>query len=249
MDVRDPRLDYSVAEYVRDAEGAIASIAARGRAPVVVGGTGMYLRGLLKGIVELPPRDERVRERLRTLSTRYGPERLWRVLAARDPETARRIPPGDRQRVVRALELVFTDGAAWSARLAEAGTWSRSSERYRTLKFGLAIDRELLAQRLALRVDAFFAHGLVDEVRGLLAQGVPATANAFKAIGYREIVGALSEGRDPEAAREAIVVATRRYAKRQRTWFRREPDVTWLDASAGEGELASRIVSSWEEAC
>jgi tRNA dimethylallyltransferase len=209
----------------------------------------MYLRGLLKGIVELPPRDEAVRERLRALAARRGPERLWRVLAARDAETARRVPPQDRQRVVRALELVFTEGAPWSTRLAEAGTWAQASERYPTLKFGLAIDRDALAERLAARVDAFFAQGLVQEVRGLLASGVPSTANALKAIGYREIVGALTEGRDPEAVRAAIVAATRRYAKRQRTWFRREPEVTWLDASEGEEELASRIVSSWEEAC
>jgi len=249
VDVCDPRRDYSLADYVKDADAAIAAIAARGRVPVVVGGTGMYLRGLLKGIVALPPRDEGVRERLRALAARRGPERLWRLLDSRDPGSARRVPPQDRQRVVRALELVFTEGAVWSARLAEAGTWSHAGDRYRTLKFGLAIDREALAARLASRVDAFFGQGLVSEVRALLASGVPASANALKAIGYREVVADLSSGRDPEGSREAIVAATRRYAKRQRTWFRREPDVTWLDASEGEEALAARIVTAWEQAC
>jgi len=98
-------------------------------------------------------------------------------------------------------------------------------------------------------VDAFFGQGLVSEVRALLASGVPASANALKAIGYREVVADLSSGRDPEGSREAIVAATRRYAKRQRTWFRREPDVTWLDASEGEEALAARIVTAWEQAC
>ena len=249
MDVCDPRRDYSLADYVRDAEAAIEAIAGRGHVPVVVGGTGMYLRGLLKGIVALPPRDERVRERLRALLDRRGPERLWRLLASRDPETARRIPPADRQRVVRALELVFAEGSPWSERLAQGGTWERADERYRTLKFGLAVDRDVHATRLASRVDAFFAQGLVDEVTALLASGVPSSANAFKAIGYREVLAALASGRDPESSREAIVAATRRYAKRQRTWFRREPDVTWLDVSEGEERLAARIVSTFREAC
>ena len=249
VDVCDPRRDYSLADYVRDADEAIASISGRGKAPVVVGGTGMYLRGLLKGIVELPARDEELRERLRALAARFGPERLWRLLAAKDPGSARRIAPGDRQRVVRALELVFSGEATWSARLAEAGTWEQGPERYRALKFGLALDRDVLAARLAARVDAFFAQGLVEEVRALLAAGVPKGANAFKAIGYREVLLALEQGRDPEATREAIVTATLRYAKRQRTWFAREPGVVWLDASEGEERLASRIASSWEQAC
>jgi tRNA dimethylallyltransferase len=249
VDVCDPRRDYSLADYVRDAEEAIGAIAARGHVPVVVGGTGMYLRGLLKGIVPLPPRDEALRDRLRALAARHGSERLWRLLSSRDPESARRIPPGDRQRVVRALELVFTAEGTWSDRLASEGTWAGQPERYPAMKFGLTVERDVHAKYLAGRVDAFFAEGLVDEVRALLASGVPASANAFKAIGYREVLAALSSGHDPEEAREAIVTATRRYAKRQRTWFAREPGVTWLPASEGEERLVARIVSAWEEAC
>jgi tRNA dimethylallyltransferase len=249
IDVADPSRDYSLADYVEDAGRAIASIVEAGRVPIVVGGTGMYLRGLLKGIVPLPPRDEALRARLRTLVGRRGQERVWRVLRARDPDTARRVPPGDRQRLVRALELVFSPGPAWSARLAAEGTWAAAGERYRAVKFGIEVDRAVLADRLATRVESFFAAGLVREVEAVLAAGVPATANALKAIGYREVVAALTEGRDPEGTRAAIVAATRRYAKRQRTWFRGEEGVTWLDADLGEERLTSRIVSAWEQAC
>src|SRR5262249_22411540 len=110
---------------------------------------------------------------------------------------------------------------------------------------GLDLDRETLAARLAERVDAFFARGLVEEVAALLAEGVPRSANALKAIAYREVVRSLAAGEDPRLARDAIVTATRRYAKRQRTWFRSEPGLTWLDAREGSGALAGRIVSAW----
>lgn len=249
IDVVDPRRDYSLAEYVRDAGEAVEAIAALRRVPVVVGGTGMYLRGLLKGVVAAPPRDEALRERLRAIASRHGSLRLWRVLAGKDPATAGRVAPNDKQRVVRALELVYGGGEPWSERLAREGSWEAPAERYRALKFGLDMDRALLAERIASRVDGFYAAGLVEETRGLLAAGVPRTANALKAIGYREVVGALDAGRDPDATREAVTAATRRYAKRQRTWFRREPGVTWLDAGEGEDRLAARIVSAWKQAC
>lgn len=245
IDVADPRDDYSVADYVADADGAIAAIRSRGNVPMIVGGTGMYLRGLLKGVVAAPARDEGVRARLRRLGARFGIARLHRWLAHLDPASAARVPPGDAQRVIRALELAVGAGPSWSDRLAVAGTWSRDEERYDALKFGLDLDRETLSARLARRVDGFLAGGLVDEVDRLLGEGVPPTANAFKAIGYREVLAARSAGLDPRTARDAIVLATRRYAKRQRTWFRRERGVTWLDASQDASELAATIVAAW----
>jgi tRNA dimethylallyltransferase len=245
IDVVDPRRDYSLADFVRDADAAIAAIAGRGRVPVVAGGTGLYLRGLLKGIVDAPARDAGLRDRLRAVATRFGPERLHRRLGRLDPGSAARIPQADTQRIVRALELALAAGPSWSERLASEGTWGRSAERYAALKFGLDLDRDTLAARLAERVDAFLDAGLGDEVRRLLADGVPATANAFKAIGYREVLHAVTEGRDPRAERDAIVTATRRYAKRQRTWFRTEAGLTWLDAARGAGELADEIAANW----
>jgi tRNA dimethylallyltransferase len=245
IDVADPRRDYSVADYVRDAGAAIAAILARGRVPVVAGGSGMYLRGLLKGILTAPPRDEALRSRLRALLARFGAPRLHRLLARLDAASAARVRPKDAQRVVRALELALPHGETWSARLAREGTWSRAEERYLALKFGLDLDRGLLAERLAARVDAFFEADLSGEVERLLASGVPETANAFKGIGYREILRARAEGRDPASARDAIVVSTRQYAKRQRTWFRKEPGLVWLDGALGIEELTMRVVTAW----
>jgi len=245
IDVADPGRDYSLAAYVDDADAAIADIASRGLVPIVAGGTGMYLRGLLKGIVAAPPRDEALRARLRGLTARFGAPRLHRLLARLDPATAMRIRPEDAQRIVRALELALPAGELWSQRLQREGTWTQAGERYRAMKFAVDCDRELLASRLAARVDAFLAAGLAHEVAALLEAGVPATANAFKGIGYREVLRALVEGGDPEAARDAIVVATRHYAKRQRTWFRKEPGLVWLDGALGIPALAARIAAAF----
>jgi len=245
--VADPRHDYSLAEYVRDADAAIAAIFARGRVPVVAGGAGMYLRGLLKGIVAAPPRDEALRARLNAQIARFGTRRVHRLLARLDPESARRVPPEDAQRIVRALELACA-GETWSATLSRAGTWAGTEERYRALKFGLDLDRSVLASRLSARVDAFFEADLPGEVDRLLAEGVPESANAFKGIGYREMLRARRERRAPAEFREAIVIATRQYAKRQRTWFRKEPGLVWLDATPGVDALVQTVVDAWHAA-
>lgn len=248
VDVADPRSDYAVSDYVRAADAAIAAVLARGGVPIVVGGTGMYLRGLLKGIVPAPPRDEALRARLRALADRFGAPRLHRWLRSLDPATAERLPAADRQRIVRGLEVALADGPAWSERLASLGTWESESERYAALKFGLDLAPALLAERLAARVDAFLAAGLVEEVDRLRASGVPDAANALKGIGYRQVLRARLEDRDPTLEREAIVVATRQYAKRQRTWFRKERGVSWLDAASGADTLAAFVASRWAEA-
>jgi tRNA dimethylallyltransferase len=198
--------------------------------------------------VETPARDEALRERLRRMAARHGPARLHRFLSSLDPASAARLAPADGQRVVRALELALLGGATWSERLAREGTWSAARERYRSLKIGLDLERGALVDRLAARVDAFFEAGLVEEVRSLLAAGVPESANAFKAIGYREVIAALGAGEDPDTVREAVKISTRRYAKRQRTWFRAEPGIVWLDAAEGPARLAARVVDLWRGA-
>lgn len=246
IDRIDPREDFSLADYVRAADDAIAEIVGRGRVPVVAGGTGMYLRGLLRGVIEAPPRDEALRARIRAWIARRGSERAHRVLARLDPATARRIGPGDRQRLVRALEVAVGSGRSLGARIEAQGTWASGRERYRSVKFGLDLDRPALAERLARRVDDFFAAGLIEEVRAILAAGVPASANAFKAIGYRQTLAALRSGAvDRVALRDEIVVRTRQFAKRQRTWFRGESDIEWLDAGNGARAVADTIVARW----
>jgi tRNA dimethylallyltransferase len=244
IDEVDPSVDYTLADWVRGAERAIADVAERGRTPIVAGGTGMYLRGLLLGVIDAPPRRPELRLRLSRLSERRGTARLHRWLVRLDPRSAARIAPGDGQRIVRALELALT-GEPWGERLARDGTWAGGAERYPAAKFGLDLDRELLGRRLAERVDSFFDRGLVAEAQRLLAGGVPPRANAWKAIGYREVLAAILRGEDPEATRELVVRATRRFAKRQRTWFRSEAGVTWLDAVLGPDALAEAIVERW----
>ncbi len=247
VDEVDPGTDFTLADFVRRAEAAIAEIAARGRQPIVVGGTGLYLRGLLLGIVDAPPRDEALRARLRRAARRRGAPSLHRWLARRDPASAHRVAPGDTQRVVRALELALTGELTWSERLEGEGTWAGGRERYRALKIGLDADRETLGPRLDARVDRFFRAGLVAEVRALLEQGVPRTANAFKGIGYREVLAAIESGRPGDEARAEVAKNTRRYAKRQRTWFRKEPDIVWLDAALPAKTLIDLAMRHWRD--
>jgi tRNA dimethylallyltransferase len=206
----------------------------------------MYLRGLLRGIVEAPPRDPELRERLRRMADRFGSVRLHRWLRTIDPGSARRLPPRDAQRIVRALEISLAGGRSWSERLADRGTWAAGTERYVTLKYGLDMDRARLADRIERRVDDFFAAGLVEEVRALLREGVPPTANAFKAIGYREVLAAILNDDDPGGVRETVKRSTRRYSKRQRTWFRKEPGIEWLDAATPVGDLADAVGERWK---
>ena len=244
VEVADPRTYFTLGHYVAMAEAAVAEIAARGKVAVVVGGTGMYLRGLLRGIVASPPADPILRERLKRMAARFGSRRLHRWLQGLDPASAARLPAGDGQRITRALEGALS-GSHWSRALREEGTWASGSERYPSLKIGLDLDRKAHGLALDARVEGFFAGGLVDEVRGLLASGVPPTANALKAIGYRQIVAGLSQGTALPAIVAEVKQATRRYAKRQRTWFRKEPGVTWLDAGEPKDALVERVVDLW----
>ena len=245
VDCVGPDRDFNLAEFERLATEAVSEIARRGKVPIVAGGTGMYLRGLLRGIVASPGRDEPLRSRIRAIGARRGATALHRWLRRLDPDSAARIPPGDVQRLARAVEFALLDGGKWSERLRRQGTWLDGGERYRALKVGLTMDRRRLCERLDARVDRFFESGLVAEVRRLLADGVPPTANAFKAIGYREVLSALSDGREAEAVREEVKRNTRRFAKRQMTWFRREPDVVWLDVEGGVASLVDRVDELW----
>jgi tRNA dimethylallyltransferase len=245
VDCIEPGHDFNLAEFERLASDAVADIAGRGRVPIVAGGTGLYLRGLLRGVVASPPRDEALRSRIRAIGERRGAQALRRWLGRLDPDSAARLPSGDVQRLARAVEFALLAGGTWSQRLSTQGTWHDGGERYRTLKIGLKMNRQRLYERLDARVDRFFASGLIDEVRGLLARGVPPEANAFKAIGYREVLSALREGRDATGVREDVQRSTRRFAKRQMTWFRREPDVVWLDAEAGSEKLAEQVAELW----
>ncbi len=226
IDLAGPERDFSLGEFVRTAERAIREIRARGRIPVLVGGTGLYLRGLLKGIIEAPGRDEVLRARIRAIGARRRAPFLHRMLERVDPDAARRLGPNDRQRVGRALEVFFAARRSISEMIRKSPF---GTDRYRAVKIGLGMKRETLYRRIDDRVVRFFASGLVAEVRGLLAAGCPESANAFKALGYKETLRHL---RGEITLEEAIALTqrnTRRYAKRQLTWFRKEEGVAWFD--------------------
>ena len=247
IDEADPRTDFSLADYVARAEAAASDIVSRGRVPLVVGGTGLYLRGLLRGIVRAPARDPRLRSRLGAMAQRHGSGRLHRWLRSLDPASAERLPPADTQRILRAIEIALKSPSTWSETLRVEGTWSEASERYRSLKIALDMDRERLCRRLDRRVSRFFESGLVEEMARLIESGVPRDANAFKGIGYREVLAAIERGADPFGVIDDVRRNTRRYAKRQKTWFRKEPDVIWLDGSRDAEGLSAEIARLWHE--
>jgi len=230
VDVAGPTEDYSAARYARDAEAAIRGVTLRGRLPVLVGGTGFYYRALTRGLFPGPGRDAALRDRLRRVSSRRSVEYLHRWLGRVDPPSARRIQPRDEKRIVRALEVYCLTGrpltehfAATRAPLAD----------YEVVAFALRLPPEDTAARVARRVDDQFARGIVGEVRGLLAEGVPPDAHPFTGLVYRQIREMLAGVRDEAATRALIVQENRRYARRQLIWFRKEPNLQWIHA-AGE---------------
>ncbi|ACZ40664.1 MAG: tRNA (adenosine(37)-N6)-dimethylallyltransferase MiaA [Sphaerobacter thermophilus] len=224
IDVVDPTEDYSLALYQHDAYQAIADITARGRVPILAGGTPLYINAVLEGwrIPEVPP-DPAFREEMEQVARERGPEHLHQRLAAVDPAAAARIPATNVRRVIRALEIYHHTGRPMTE------LEGKSPPPYRVLIVGLTLPREELYRRIDRRVDEQIAAGLVDEVRGLLEAGVPPDAPAMSAIGYGEIVAYLQgETTLPEAI-ERIRYNTHRYARHQTTWLRRMRGVHWFD--------------------
>ena len=236
IDVVDPDQDFSAADYGRRARAAIADIHARGRVPLVAGGTGLYLRALLHGLFEGPGRDQRLRRRLEAIADRHGDARLHRILARVDPESGGRIEPGDRVRVVRALEVYRATGKAIGEHHRD-GAGPRAGFEWRVLV--LDPGREALRAAVEKRTDAMLAAGLVEETRRLLAR-YPG-ARPLAAIGYRQAAGVVRGVRDVEQARRDIVAETMRYAKRQRTWFRHQETATWF----ADADQAEKAASRW----
>jgi len=226
IDVLDPRDDYSLALFQRDAQRAIEEIHARGRLPIVAGGTPLYLRALLEGwrIPPAPPNPE-LRAQLELRARQEGPEALHRELQTVDPVAAARIPPENVRRVIRALEIFLTTGR----RMTELE--GREAPPWRVLWLGLTMPREELYRRIDERVDRQVARGLVEEVRRLLAQGVPPDAPAMTALGYRQIVAFLTGQMSLEDAIQRIKYDTHRYARHQLTWLRRMKQVEWYDVT------------------
>jgi tRNA dimethylallyltransferase len=222
----EPTETYSAARFGRDARAVAEEVRARGGIPFLVGGSGLYLRAAEEGLFEGPSADPILRAELEAFADREGNEALHARLAAVDPEAASRLPAADRVRVVRAIEVHELTGVA----LSEHHRRHRDrAPAFRALRFGLAWGREALGRRIARRVDAMLAGGWIEEVEALRARGVPDDAPAFDALGYPEVLAHLRREFDRNELRERVIVATRRFAKRQRTWFRAVPDVRWFE--------------------
>jgi tRNA dimethylallyltransferase len=239
IDVADPTEAYSSARYAREAAVAIRDITARGRLPIVVGGTGLYYRALTRGFFPGPARDTALRARLERIADRRGVERLHTLLGRIDPESATRIQSRDRKRLIRALEVYFVTGRPISAHFAD--TQSPLPD-YDVLAFALQIPQEMTAARVAARVDAQFEQGLLDEIRAILGSGIPETAHPFTGLVYRQALEHLHGVRDEAATRDLIVRENRKYSRRQLIWFRKEPNLQWIHA-AGEPEETQEEVA------
>ncbi len=237
VDVAEPTELYTAARYAEDASAMIADILRRGRVPIIVGGSGFYYRALTRGLFPGPGRDTELRARLNASADRRGVEWLWRMVRRVDPESARRIQPRDRMRLVRALEVYFLTGRNLTSHFAE----TRSALDVPITAFGLRLPAALTAERVTRRVDQQFARGVMDEVRGLLARGVPPTAQPFGGLVYRQALELLNGVRDEPATRALIVQENRRYARRQLIWFRKEPNLRWVDGPGESGEVLERV--------
>ncbi|MET8118045.1 tRNA (adenosine(37)-N6)-dimethylallyltransferase MiaA [Micromonospora sp. NPDC005189] len=236
LDIWEVTEPASVAEYQRLARAAVDDILFRGRVPLLVGGSGLYVRAVLERF-EFPGTDAALRERLEQELAEGGPAPLYARLRAADPVAAEGILPGNGRRIVRALEVIELTGAPFTASLPQPTPF------YPSVQLGVDLDTGLLDERIALRVDRMWADGLVDETRELVGRGLPEGRTASRALGYQQVLRLLAGELTDSQAHEETVRATRRFVRRQRSWFRRDPRIHWLDsATPGLIEAALRLV-------
>jgi len=238
IDILDPDQLFTAGEYARLAREVLAEISTRGRLPVVAGGTGFYLRALLDGLFPGPARDQALRDRLAERERRR-PGSIHRLLGRFDPQAAGRIHPNDLPKMMRALEVCLLTRRPVTEIYQEGRDELRG---YETLKIGLSPPREQLYERLDQRAEHMFQTGLIDEVRGILARGFAVSAKPFESHGYRQAVQFLNGELNQAQAVFYAQRNTRRYAKRQMTWFRQEPGVEWFTGFGDELQLQQVII-------
>ncbi|MEV6331871.1 tRNA (adenosine(37)-N6)-dimethylallyltransferase MiaA [Streptomyces sp. NPDC051909] len=242
LDIWEVTEAASVAEYQRLARAEIDRLLAEGKVPILVGGSGLYVRGALD-VMEFPGTDPELRARLEAELEERGSGVLHARLAAADPEAARAILPSNGRRIVRALEVIEITGKPFTANLPGHDSV------YDTVQIGVDVARPELDERIATRVDRMWEAGLVDEVRALEALGLREGRTAARALGYQQVLAALAGDCTEEEARAETVRATKRFARRQDSWFRRDPRVHWLSGAAEDrGELPGRAVTLVERA-
>jgi tRNA dimethylallyltransferase len=242
IDFVPPEVNYTAADWARDALAKIEEIEARGRLALLVGGTGFYLRALREPFFEAPPTDENLRRRLVRLRERRGAEHLHRLLRRLDPPTAARLQPRDWARVQRAVEVRLQTGAPLSEWRERRPAPPPQAARLRV--FALDPPRAELYRRIDARAEAHFRAGLVEEVRALLARGVPPESSALGAHGYRRVVEHLRGERTLESAVGQTRLDVRHYAKRQLTWFRREPGVEWVAGFGDDPAVQDKVIKA-----
>jgi tRNA dimethylallyltransferase len=224
LDVWEVTEPASVAEYQRLARAAVDDILARGRVPMLVGGSGLYVRAVLEEF-EFPGTDPALRSRLEAELAEAGPAPLYDRLRAADPAAATKILPGNGRRIVRALEVIELTGAPFTASLPALQPY------YESVQIGVDLDTAALDQRIATRVDRMWAAGLVAEVEALVDRGLRSGRTASRALGYQQVLRFLDGELAEPAAHAETVQATRRFVRRQRSWFRRDPRIGWFDAA------------------
>ncbi len=238
IDVLGPKDDATAGGYRQLALRILGDLRQRRRLPVFTVGTGLYLRVLLEGLADVPQRSEELRERLRASVEEHTPGHLHRVLKRLDPEAAQKIAPADEQKLIRAVEICLLTRKP----ISEVHRTGRIPlQGWRVLKVGLMPPREKLNVRIHARTDAMLEHGWMREVQALLDSGLSEDAKPFDFIGYRELRVVLRGGIALQQAREAIQQATRRYAKRQLTWFRKEPGIRWFSGFGDDAEVETAI--------
>jgi tRNA dimethylallyltransferase len=225
LDVLDVTETASVAAYQRDARATVERLLDEGRVPILVGGSGLYVRAVLDEL-DFPGTDPDIRARLELELTETSAERLHERLTRLDPTAAAAILPSNGRRIVRALEVIELTGRPFSATMPRPGP-----ARYDTLQLGLDLATEELDHRVDLRVTRMFAEGLVDEVRGLEKEGLRIGRTASRALGYQQVLDQLDADEDMAVAAATTAQATRRFVRRQRSWFRRDQRIQWLDAT------------------
>ena len=236
IDVWEPDHAVTVAEFQASARSAIDGVAARGAVPIVVGGSGLYVSAVLDDL-RFPGTDAIVRQRLEADLADVGPERMHERLAAVDPDAAEAILPTNGRRIVRALEVIELTGGPFVARLPVP------IDVYDTVRIGLDIPRDDLDERIAQRVDRMWTDGFVEEVRRLEESGLSSTPTAARALGYAQVLDALAGRITEDEARQLTVDATRRFARRQQRWFRRDPRIAWIRYDSPEA--VDEALAAW----
>lgn len=225
IDIKNPDEDFSAAQFRKEALNSIASLHRKGKQPLLVGGTGLYIRALTRGLFPAPPADQRLREELKEQEKNKGKWYLHRELTKIDPAAASRIHPNDTFRVIRALEVFHLTGKS----ISEQHQNHQFKESYfNVLKIGLTRDRKELYDRIERRVDLMITSGLAEEVKSLLTKGYPPTIKPFQSLGYKQVLGFLQGETDMDEAVQLIKRNTKRYAKRQITWFKKDAEIQWV---------------------